>query len=131
MHAMLAFCSSDHPINRLLHPSHLVQRPVHKNRLAVNVLALHGAPHATVIRGTTMVPEHKEMIRLNTHWGVTLIVEVAGRNIGLAQGNAVYPNMAIANAHLVPGQSDYSLDVRLGRIEGIAENHHVTALDRP
>src|SRR5579863_4867306 len=76
-----------------------------------------------------MVAEHEERILRDRHLCHGTSVAIVGRHIGFIEQPAVHINVPFIDSHFVSGNSDYALDVALGGIWWIVEDHNVSSTD--
>src|SRR5215470_6157451 len=77
-----------------------------------------------------MIAEDEVAARRHYDFGVGPLVGIGRRDVVLDHWLFVYVYLPRVNANLVAGNADHALDVALGRVAGIAEDHDVAALDR-
>src|SRR6185503_6521986 len=106
------------------------QRPVAKERLAVDVLLGHETPDSRIAGVVPIIAHDEVVILLNVRGRHRAVRQVqAGVEVRLRDLAAVYSNNAFDDLDAVARKPDYSLDVTLRWIVRKPENYDVAAID--
>ena len=107
----------------------MIDRPVRKNRSAVNKLAGHSAKNARVIRTDAVVAHDEVTIFRNADGTVIARVFVLRRHVRLVDGAPVDINDALANLDIFAGQTNDAFNKRLRMVQRIPEDDNIAALN--
>jgi len=107
----------------------LVHGPVDECCFAVDEGAGDGAEVAAVAGDAAVVAHHPEVANGDDAFGLGALVAEAVGNVGLADDKVVDVDGAVVDADGVAGEGNHALDVTLGVVAGIEEDHDVAAVD--
>ena len=111
------------------HHAQTRDRPVAEDGFTVNQISRHKTPHAAVVAGISMIPEHKIMIRRDHTPGEGLMIPKFRFEVRFLDPDSVNIKQTHSDLDHIAGHSHHALDERLVRVSGIPENHDVAPLD--
>src|ERR1051326_7799589 len=109
--------------------SHLVDRPISKDGLAVDVLLGDEPPHAAVVGLITVVAQHVKVAGLDVYRRIGSMVHELRQDVILIKRLVVDINNTTAHFNDVPGHPHDALDIGLCGIQRIPENDNIFTLN--
>ena len=107
----------------------MINRPVRKNRAAINKLAGHRAEHARVIRAYAVVTHDEVAVFGDTDRPKIAHILVLRRDVRLIDRPPIDIHDALPNLNIFAGQADDALNERFRVVQRIPENHDIAPLN--
>src|SRR4029079_2646713 len=118
------------PSGALAQPSYLVDRPVPKHGLAVDVACFYRTEVAAIARKVAMIAQDEERTRRNHYLGIGQSVLVRRGYVIFLEHLVIHKDATFHYANVISRHAYHTLDEALLRVPGIAEYDNITSLDR-
>src|SRR5262249_26337974 len=113
----------------LLQKTCLLDRPISKNCLAIDIFARHQSPRPAVVTGVPMVAKHVVMPFPYSHRWIRICILIASRNVSLLNQLAIDINLTVANRDDISRHPEYTFDEGFAGILRIPEDDDVASVD--